>query len=406
MEPLRVNRPSPQMVGVILYGTWMFFKRLLHFFEKEIVLEVKVLQFEEALASTEGKRHLLLGNGFSCAVRPDIFRYAALREAARFDEISGRVFDALETMDFEKVARALEESAKIAPCFGVLPQRSRKMHEYAELVKRKLIETLAATHPERPSDITDAQYKSCQEFLNHFLSQGKDGKIYTLNYDLLLYWTLMHGLEEGRGQPLDGFCSAEDEPDAPYVVWNESQHNPNVYYLHGALHLLDAGPELRKITWRRTDVPLIDQVNAALDRDVYPLFVAEGTSEQKMERINHSMYLGKGYRSLTTLGHSLFLYGISLDNNDKHILDAIQKSNVKRLYVGLFGDPDAPNNQMIVNKASLLVQQRSCRRAKAQLDVAYYDSASAHVWDKYVEYPVKALKQKVPLTKKAVVNYG
>lgn len=364
---------------------------------------MKVLRFDKALDSADGKKHLLLGNGFSCALKPGIFRYQALRDAARFDVTSEKIFAALDTMAFEKAARALDDSAKVALCFGVGQSRIDKMAEYSQLIKRKLVETLAATHPSRPSEITDAEYRSCQDFLKHFLA---DGHIFTLNYDLLLYWTLMRWLEEGGPRPVDGFGGDEDDPDASYVVWDDSNRSTNVHYLHGALHLLDAGSSLHKITWCRTDVPLIDQINAALDRNVYPLFVSEGTAEQKMERIMHSMYLSKGLRSFKAIGGSLFLYGVSLDDNDTHIIKAIQHGNIRRLFVGLYGDPGARYNQAIINKASLLPHRRSLRIRRTTLEVAFFDSGSAHVWDRYPNVTAADILGKWPFREKVLATHG
>jgi len=44
----------------------------------------RILTFDQALKQAEnyGKRHLLLGNGFSIACAPDIFHYGSLFEEA------------------------------------------------------------------------------------------------------------------------------------------------------------------------------------------------------------------------------------------------------------------------------------------------------------------------------------
>jgi len=39
-----------------------------------------ILTFEAALSAANGKKHLLLGNGFSIALKPDIFTYGSLYE--------------------------------------------------------------------------------------------------------------------------------------------------------------------------------------------------------------------------------------------------------------------------------------------------------------------------------------
>lgn len=365
-------------------------------------MKVKVLSFDEALERAGEKRHLLLGNGFSCALEPGIFRYQALKDAARFDETSEAVFDVLETIDFEKAIRALDVSATVSPCFGVRQRHIDAMADYSQRIKHKLVETLAATHPARPCDVTDAAYKSCWEFLGYFLP---DGKVYTLNYDLLLYWTIMGWLDRGGPRIDDGFRSDEDNPEAPYVVWDGSGHSINVYYLHGALHLLDAGSSVRKITWCRTDTSLIEQINNALDRGVYPLFVSEGTAEQKMDRIMHSGYLDKGLRSLERIGHSLFLYGISMSDNDAHIIKAIRDSNVARMFVGIYGDPSEAGNQDIIARVRLLQRQRDIKNPRKPLDAEFFDSGSAYVWNKYKDMSIGDILGRWPMKKKVLVAH-
>jgi hypothetical protein len=69
-----------------------------------------IISFEEALAKSEGKKHLLLGNGFSRACRDDIFAYSALFQRADFSALSPtarNAFDSLGTTDFEIVMKAL-----------------------------------------------------------------------------------------------------------------------------------------------------------------------------------------------------------------------------------------------------------------------------------------------------------
>ena len=47
---------------------------------------IRLMTFAEALeAATDGKKHVLLGNGFSRALRNDIFAYDALFQRADFE---------------------------------------------------------------------------------------------------------------------------------------------------------------------------------------------------------------------------------------------------------------------------------------------------------------------------------
>lgn len=341
---------------------------------------MEVLIFDEALELAGDKRHLLLGNGFSIALRPDIFHYASLFEKAKFStypEVE-KTFKSLGSEDFEEAVQALERAATILP--GFIPDSSdvcTRMNACATKIKDVLVATIAAQHPPNPNDISDSQYAACLTFLKNFLNGPKDGKIYTLNYDILLYWTLMHGLGKRSINFDDGFRSDIYNEGARYVVWDDSSQ-PNIYYLHGALHLFDGGHELQKYTWCRTDKPLIDQTRDAIRRNLFPLFVAEGTWEKKLRKICHHSYLSKGQRSLSKINGALFMHGVSLADNDTHILRVVeQNSKIDSLFVGLHGDCSSEGNQKIINRARAMATQRGSKR---HLAVNFYDSASAKVW--------------------------
>ena len=78
--------------------------------------------FADVIADSEqfSKRHLLLGNGFSIACRPNIFHYGSLFAQADFSAVPevARVFEALGTQDFEAVIRVLESAARILPVYA------------------------------------------------------------------------------------------------------------------------------------------------------------------------------------------------------------------------------------------------------------------------------------------------
>lgn len=348
------------------------------------------MTFEAAIeeSTSFAKRHLLLGNGFSIACRADIFHYGSLFAQADFSGCpeAASVFALLGTQDFEVAIRALENAALIAPAYvssGV--GAIAKMRAHAAALKEILIQTIAGNHPAVPPEIDDAKFWACRAFLGHFLATG--GQVFTLNYDLLLYWTLMHD-DNPFGTPVnlaknDGFGNDEDDPDAEYVVWQGEvgAHDARVHFLHGALHLFDSGSELKKYTWVRKGVPLVEQAREAIDNNAYPLFVAEGTSAQKKAKIRHNAYLYQGFKQFTanvrTGTHCFFIFGHSLAANDDHILTRMARGKFRKLYVGIYGDPLAEDNQRMMNRANELSVQRN---AKSPLDVTFYDASTAKVW--------------------------
>lgn len=353
-----------------------------------------MITFDEAIeASTVySKRHLLLGNGFSIALRPDIFHYGSLFLKADFSKRPQltKVFELLGTQDFEIAIRNLEAGAKLIPLYAeASPTAASAMLADAAALKEILVETIAGNHPDVPADIPDENFYAARRFLSFFLGPANDGgQVFTLNYDLLLYWALMHEDNPFGLQPLDlttndGFGNDEDDPFADYVVWQgeTASHSAKVHFLHGALHLFDAGTDLQKYTWVRTNQRLVDQARAAIAVDKFPLFVAEGKSGQKKAKIRHNAYLYQGFKQLTANAQQpkvcFFIHGHSLADNDEHILRRLGGGRFPMLYVSLFGDKNSEANKQIVARAERL---KAMRKVRDPLNVEFYDAASASVW--------------------------
>lgn len=347
-----------------------------------------VMTFEMALEKSGefgATRHLLLGNGFSIACRPDAFRYGELLSEADFDALSidaGPLFELLGTADFEQAIEALRVSAEVLDLYSEAGnQLIERLSADADALKEALADVLARKHPDHVGEIAVEEYERARHFLAHFHSN-----IYTVNYDLLLYWILMQSLQPEVPSD-DGFRSDPEEEDAEWVVWEGFEGNEQrIFYLHGGLHLYDAGSQLQKITWSRTGIPLIDQIRAALAENVYPHVVTEGTSRQKLARIEHSPYLHRGLKSLNRIGGTLFVYGHSLAANDEHVLARIENSKVRALFVSLHGDPGSDDNRAIRSRAELMIGRRDLheehkqQRWRNSLEVFFYDATSASVW--------------------------
>ncbi|MFN3243686.1 MAG: DUF4917 family protein [Planctomycetota bacterium] len=324
---------------------------------------------------TDETVHALLGNGFSRACRDDIFAYDALFEQADFAGLSVHAraaFATLKTTDFEAVMTALRHAAELVRLYDPTNSAlSKQLREDADGLREVLVQAIAGSHPARPHEIPSDSYERCRRFLSRFK------RIYTVNYDLLLYWALMQS-ELGEEIPFDdGFRTPESGP-TDYVTWEPwKNHSQTVYYLHGGLHIFDAKSEVQKYTWINTGVPLIDQIRQALEDGKYPLFVAEGETAQKLARVRHSDYLARALKSFANIGGTLVVYGHSFATNDDHIFDRLAGNQVRRLVVGIYGDPDSADNKRIRRRAEMLSERRSAKRS---LDVSYFDAASAEVW--------------------------
>ncbi|HEX7028109.1 MAG TPA: DUF4917 family protein [Gammaproteobacteria bacterium] len=344
-----------------------------------------MLTFDEALhqSNRATHRHVLLGNGFSRACKEDIFAYDALFDRADFASLSGNakaLFEALETTNFEAVIAALRKASKIVEIYVAdFPELARTLVADALALREVLVSAIAGSHPDLPGDIPSEAYSACKQFLSNFK------RVFTLNYDLLLYWAVMQRELYPDIDPNDGFRTPE-YGEAGYVTWEiENSYGQKIYYLHGALHMFDAGSELHKYTWVNTGIRLTEQIRNALEAEKYPMFVAEGTSEEKLDRIKHHAYLTKAFESFARISGALFIFGHSLAENDEHILHLVEKGKISELYIGVFGDPKSQANQRAIERANRMAQYRLGLAARRripppELSVFFYDAESARVW--------------------------
>lgn len=340
---------------------------------------IEVADYATVLASIRGRSHLLLGNGFSIAC-DDVFRYQSLYEVAVADGLSEQaqaVFGRLGTNNFEGVLRLLEHAHWLCAQYGIAHANLADVLRDVEVVKSTLVHAVTASHLEHSGCVSDARKEAARVFLKPFHN------IFTTNYDLLLYWTILSGHPVTHG---DGFRSDEDDPDAPYVVFSERLGgSKGIFYLHGALHLYVNGGQLRKHTWNRNQVRLTEQIRASLAASEYPLIVSEGTPEKKLEQIERNGYLWYALDKLHRIEGPLVVFGHSLGPSDQHIVNALASAdNLPQLFVGLHGPPDSDVNLQIRAAAERMITAREARIATRgrgkPLFVGYFDSSSTRPW--------------------------
>jgi len=319
-----------------------------------------VIDFEEAMKRTEGEdRALLIGNGFSA----NYFSYRTLLDKSGLDPGTPvrSVFDALRTVDFEAVVRALEGAALVERAYGN-DAHAKEIEVHAQEVREALVHAVNSTHPKHREEL-GAKYASSAEFLKHF------SKVFTLNYDLLLYWV---NLEKAHLR--DGFGLGQQNGSfrGPF----DEEAHCSIYNLHGGLHLFqDGAGEIMKA------VDVGDGVIATITEAIsvsgrFPVYVAEGTSAQKMRRINSVSYLRHCYDKLRENAAATFVYGHSADENDVHIYRAIFASPAKHLYFGVY-QPDKEKLNCLDGVLSKYQKMLGSRT-----DYTFFDSESAKVWDR------------------------
>lgn len=329
--------------------------------------------------------NVLLANGFSIDCCKNIFTYESLFENANFSKTLQKVFFQTGTNDFEKIIKMLQETSKICEIYNLDETIVNQLLDDAEKIKNELIKVISKKHPEHQHKIKDGQFCSAYKFLSNFEN------IYTLNYDMLLYWTLMfkerskyilRSLKIKDNDYMDGFGRLSNNED---LTWYKTSKQ-NIFYLHGALHLFEDNYNIIKAE-TTSDDNLLDVIKKRLDNDQYPLIVAEGTSKEKLNKISHNKYLQNAIDQLRYIKGNLFIHGHSLDENDKHIIDIINNDwNLKQIFISVF---DPPKNLEEMQQKSLTLFVDGQKHPKK---IFLYDAQSANVWSSIKEEDVEILE--------------
>lgn len=313
----------------------------------------------------DGDISLLLGNGFSIAWDEDIFDYDVLYNAAEFPERLQRVFETVGTTDFEAVMRRLDEMLELLPHYGDNDDAIARARADSTLIRASLIQALRQSHPPSSQSISDEQAEKCAAFLAQFST------IYTTNYDLLLYWVIVRHVDDGLRHLDDGFRGR------PLIWQAEGAISQNVFYLHGALHLYDDGRDIVKLRYNEQE--LMQQIADRLEERRYPLFVSEGSWNQKLRRIRHSSYLSSAYASLISNDKPLVVYGTSLKPNDRHIQRAIEQSRTSALHVFYYDDL-SDEDRDVLKERFRTVKTRLERRLNRTVPLTFAKASVADIW--------------------------
>lgn len=338
----------------------------------------------EHLDKSKRQRHLLLGNGFSMSYDSGIFSYNALSKFLDNleDDTLQKLFQIIKTSNFELLMEQLDNVAQISKVFGAEKKVVDKINQATITLKESLINAIKELHPEHVFAVSKEKSTACAAFLNSFLSQN--GKIFTTNYDLLLYWVLMRNAIENKG---DGFGRdaeetddwvPEDEIQWSELRWGKHKDSQSIYYVHGALHIFDAGVDIVKEEYDNQHV-LLENIKARMERKEYPIFVTAGNGSEKLSHIRHDRYLSHCYDSLSSISGSLVCFGFGFGEYDEHIITAINSAAKKRIdkngkwqmlnsvYIGVYDDAAAKHILSIKDKFK-------CK-------VNLFDSKTANVWE-------------------------
>lgn len=272
---------------------------------------------------------LLLGNGSSIAINPN-FNYSNLFSNAQLPENVKNIFDSFHSQDFEYILRKFTQATVINNIFDI---DCNDIHQAHSQVKKTLINTVKGIHP--CIDEVRDKINNCASFITQF------DTIFSLNYDIMLYWTIMQ-VNDNHPYPLFKDCFNRSSFYEDFEEYREYRGNRSnlVFYPHGNLILAkDENDEELKLSIRG-DNHLIDQISQNWDDYNYsPLFISEGTSEEKLKTIRSSNYLTRIYHeAIPTINDSLLILGWSMGIQDEHILKQIPFKKIRHLGIVIFMD--------------------------------------------------------------------
>lgn len=297
---------------------------------RDMLQELGVVSWEEISANFKGA-DLLLGNGFSLNFS-HLLNYDSLFEEflRACDPDDAKMFRHFETTNFERIQEQLLDAKKVNTIFG-LP--TKPIESAIQKLREGLITSIESNHP-RAHGIDDNALLRVSEALDPFED------VYTFNYDLFLYRIIMKSV--ARANRTTGIRKHNDyfwhEQSEEFLEFMDSDiyKNKHVYYLHGALFLFpgDRFDYHNDLKLRRGDESfdeLIEIVSSKIKVGKFPLFVSEGKHEEKLRAIFDSPYLRFAYRELEKSERALIVYGWSMQDQDKHILQILKPKRNQKL---------------------------------------------------------------------------
>lgn len=283
---------------------------------------------------------LILGNGASRAV-DDKFRYTNLYDHAKAknlisDEID-EVFKYFQTDDFEFVLHMLWHAYNVNKALKI--KDTRIVDEY-EKVRSGLIQTVTAIHDRKK---IEGFLPKIYNFLGGFRT------VCSLNYDIIIYWAMMtanNAAFNGENRFKDCFINGQFDSQGWRGYYKPSGNLTAatlVFYPHGNLCLafFQQGEE-RKLDRSDKNIDLVDLIVAEwTSGDYLPLFVSEGSTNQKEKAIRRSFYLSTIYDEvLPEIEKNIVAYGWSFNDRDIHILKRLNR-NIQKFAVSVHVENDS-----------------------------------------------------------------
>lgn len=332
--------------------------------------------------SNDFSESILLGNGASISI-DSRFHYSSLKDHACDNGLLNQsvesLFNYFETNDFELILRLVWQATKVNEALALTDNATKTAYDH---IRKCLINAVQEIHP--PHISVQDQIPVITEFLSSFET------VLSLNYDLTLYWVMMYANKQvkqlRRGTEFKD-CMIKGRFRSDWQRLRDPLKGTKaalVFYPHGSLvlarHIVKqevklALTEVKLVASTPND--LLDHIKKSwLSDDYVPLFVSEGTSEQKVKAIENSHYLSIVYREVIPLiGKNLTIFGWGFGESDIHILKKLKESSVERIAVSVYR-----NDQSYCIDAARMIRSHIGRN----IEITFFDSESDGCWNKPV----------------------
>jgi uncharacterized protein DUF4917 len=276
-------------------------------------IDGSLARWDDVLAERDDWNALLLGNGLSRSVWNG-FGYPSLFDKADALTVPDRkLFQALETRNFERVLAELASAIRMAEVLGQDPSPFLNRYKSVQLALGMAVQAVHVKRTKIPEET----------LLRIGLVLQQQEYVFSTSYDLIIYWA-MHAV--GYRGLCDCFWCDDNSFDI--AECDIPARRTPIYFLHGALHLVVMGSGVtRKLVHRNLET-LLDQFGKPLDGDqqVRPLLITEASAQHKLQGIEGNDYLAHALDQLGKCDLPLVVFGSELSEQDQHLVDALNRN--------------------------------------------------------------------------------
>lgn len=228
------------------------------------------------------------------------------------------MFRLLKTKNFELVLRTLNLTQRTNQCLGIQDSKTSAVYEN---IKGALFSAVHEIHP--PWNVVCDVLSRIRNELRGYQW------VFSTNYDLLAYWSIVSNHS--------GFVDFFWNQDLIFDRRDTRVDRPNdtkVLYLHGGLHLEESWDGVTKKRRREDAAGLLSTQNQW--EDSWPLFVSEGTWQDKARVIDSNDYLSFANGTFSRHEGCLVVFGHRLSKTgDDHLVKAIRSSDAEKIAISV-----------------------------------------------------------------------